>query len=58
MCDHGLDVGFLGNICDLGLDFAVLGFRDDFLQLGKCLLERRPRNVREKDVGAFTCEEN
>lgn len=56
--DHSLDVSFLGDIADLGLNLQVFGAGNNFMQLGQCLLEGWPGDVAQEDVGALTCEEN
>lgn len=56
MLNHGLDVGFLGDICDFGLD--LLGVWDDGLELFEGLVESGTGDVGEEDVGAFAGEED
>jgi hypothetical protein len=54
--DHGLYVGFLGNICDARIE--LLGRGDDFLDLGQSLLKCRTGDVGKEDVGTLTSEED
>ena len=56
MLDHGLDIGFLGDIGDLGLD--LLGLWYYLFELGSSLLQGRARDVGEEDIAAFPEKEN
>jgi hypothetical protein len=54
--DHGLYIGLLGNIGNLGLN--LLGLWDYLFQLGRSLLQRRAGDIAEENIGALASKEN
>lgn len=56
MLDHGLYIGLLGNIGNLGLN--LLGLWDYLFQLGRSLLQRRAGDIAEENIGALASKED
>jgi hypothetical protein len=54
--NHGLYIGLLGNIGNLGLD--LFGLWDYLLQLSRSLLQSWARDVGEKDIATFPSKKN
>jgi hypothetical protein len=56
--DHGLDVGLLGHVADLGVNLERLCAGNDFVQLCQRLFQSGPRDVGHQNVGALAREQD